>query len=51
MRNAYKMLAGKSEGKRPIRRPRHRWEYNRMDINKIGWKVVDWIFLAQDRDR
>jgi hypothetical protein len=40
------------EGKRPIRGPRHRWEDNiRMDCGEIGWKDVDWIHLAQDRDQ
>jgi hypothetical protein len=40
---------GKLEGKRPLGRPRHRWEYViRMDLTEIGWGSVDWI---QDRDR
>jgi hypothetical protein len=42
--NSLKILVGKSEKKRPSRRPRHRWE----DNIRIGWKVVDWIHLAQD---
>jgi len=36
----------------PIGRPRHRWEFNvRIDLREIGWEVVDWIHVAQDRDR
>jgi hypothetical protein len=46
------VLVGKSEGKRPLVRPRHRWEDGiRMDLRKIGLGGVDWIRLAQDRDR
>jgi hypothetical protein len=42
---------GKPEGKRPLGRPRRRWEYNiRMDLREIRWGGVDWIDLAQDRD-
>jgi hypothetical protein len=42
---------GKPEGKRPLRRPRHRWEDRiRMDLREIGLGGVDWIRLAQDRD-
>jgi hypothetical protein len=38
--------------KRPLGRPRHRWEINiAMDLEEIGWEGVDWIHLAQDRDR
>jgi len=52
MRNAYKILVGKPEGKRPFRRSRHRWEDNiRMDLKEIGWEVVDCIHLAEDRDQ
>ena len=48
----YKVLVGKPEGKRPIGRPRHRWEYNiKMDIQEVRCRVMDWIELAQDRDR
>jgi hypothetical protein len=51
-RKVYKVLIGKSEGKRPLGRPRHRWEDGiRMDLREIGWGSVDWIQLAQDRDR
>jgi len=40
------------EGKRPLWRPRHRWEDNiKMDLQEVGCGVMDWIKLAQDRDR
>jgi hypothetical protein len=46
------MLVAKSEGKRPRGRPMRRWDDNiKMDLRKIRLKVVDWIHLAQDRDR
>jgi hypothetical protein len=49
MRNAYKVLVGKPEGKRPLGRSRHRWEDNIiMDLREMGWEGVDWIHLAQD---
>jgi hypothetical protein len=52
MRNAYKMLIGKPEGKRPLGRPRHQWEYNsRMTLREIGWEGVDWMNLAYVRDQ
>jgi hypothetical protein len=52
MRNAYKILVGKPEGKRPLGRPRQRWEDNiRMDLREIGWEGMDWVPLAQDRDQ
>jgi hypothetical protein len=42
MRNAYKILFRKPEGKKPLRRPRHRWENNiRKDLGEIGWGSVD----------
>jgi hypothetical protein len=45
------LLVGKPEGKRPLR-PRHRWVNNiRMDLGEVGWGDVDWIGLAQDRNR
>jgi hypothetical protein len=51
-RNVYRVLMGKPEGKRPLERPRRRWEYGiRMDLREIGWGSVDWIQLDQDRDR
>jgi hypothetical protein len=51
-RNVYKVLMGKSEGKRPLGRPRRRWEDGiRMGLRDIGWGSVEWIQLVQDRDR
>jgi ribosome biogenesis protein Nip4 len=52
MRNAHNILVGKSEGKRPLRIPKHRWEDNiRMDLREIGWDDVDWLHLAQENDQ
>jgi hypothetical protein len=52
MRNIYKTLIGNPEEKRSLRRPRHGWEYDiKMDDKEIVWEGVDWIHLAQDRDR
>jgi hypothetical protein len=51
-RNAYRLLVGKPEGKRPLGRPRRRWVDNiEMDLLEIGWGGVDWIGLSQDRDK
>jgi hypothetical protein len=51
-RNVYRVLMGKPEGKRPLGKQRRRWEDGiRMDFREIGWGSVDWIQLAQDRDR
>jgi hypothetical protein len=51
-RNAYRLLMGKPEGRRPLGRPRRKWSDNiRMDLVEVGWGEVDWIGLAQDRDR
>jgi hypothetical protein len=53
-RKVYKVLVGNPEGKRPLGRPRRRWEDGiRMDLREIGFGLggVDWIRLAQDRDR
>jgi hypothetical protein len=51
-RKLYKVLVGKPEGKRPLERPRCRWEDGiRMDLREIGLGDVDWIRLSQDRDR
>jgi hypothetical protein len=48
----YKVWVGKPEGKRPPGRPRRRWENGiRMDLRKIGLGCVNWIRVAQDRDR
>jgi hypothetical protein len=51
-RNAYRLLVGKPEKKRPLGRPRCRWVDNiRMDLGEVGWGDVDWIGLAKDRNR
>ena len=51
-RGVYRVLVGKPEGKRPLGRPRRRWEDNiKMDLEEVGFGDVDWIYLAQDRDR
>jgi hypothetical protein len=51
-RNAYRVLVGKPEGKRPLGRPRCRGVDNtKMDLRDIGWDGMDWIDLAQDRDQ
>ena len=51
-RGAYRVLVGIPERKRPLGRPRRRWVDNiRMDLQKVGCGYVDWIGLAQDRDR
>jgi len=50
-REVYRILLGKPEGKRPLRRPRRRWVDNiRMDLQEVVWRYMDWIGLAQDRD-
>jgi hypothetical protein len=51
-RNAYRLLVGKPEGKRQLRRPRRRWVDNiRKDLGEMGWGDVDWIGLAQNKNR
>jgi hypothetical protein len=51
-RNAYRILVGKPEGKRPLGRPRLRWVDNiKIDLRETGWDGLDWIDLAQDRDQ
>jgi hypothetical protein len=51
-KNAYRLLVGKPEEKRPLERPRRRWMDNiRMDLGEVGWGDVNWIGLAQDRNR
>jgi hypothetical protein len=43
---------GKPEGRRPLGRPRHRWDNTiKMDLREVGWGGIDWVDLAQDRDR
>jgi hypothetical protein len=50
-RNAYRILVGNPEGKRPLGRPRGRWVDNiKLDLREIGWYGMDWIDLAQDWD-
>jgi hypothetical protein len=51
-RKAYRILVGKPKGKRPLGRPRRKWVDNiKMDLREIGWDGVDWIDVAQDRNR
>jgi hypothetical protein len=51
-RNAYRILVGKSEGKRPLGRVRRRWMDNiKRDLREIGWCGMDWIYVAQYRDQ
>jgi hypothetical protein len=51
-RVVHRVLVGKPEGKRPLERPRHRWENNiKMDLQEVGGGCGDWMELAQDRDR
>jgi hypothetical protein len=51
-RGVYRVLVGKPEGKRPFARPRRRWEDNiKMDLQEVGCGGIDWIDVAQDRDR
>jgi hypothetical protein len=50
-KNAYRLLVGKPEGKRPLGRPRRRWVDNiKMDLGEMGWGDVEWIGLAKDRN-
>jgi len=47
----YIIFVGKPEGQRPLGRAGRRWDDIRMDLRDVGWKGVDWIHLAQDRDQ
>jgi hypothetical protein len=50
-RNAYRILVGELDRRRPLRRSRRRWEDNiKVDLREIGWGGIDWIDLARDRD-
>ena len=51
-RRAYRVLVGKFEGKRQLGRPMRKWVDNiKIDLQEVGWRSMDWIDLAQDRDR
>jgi hypothetical protein len=51
-RGAYRILVGRHDGRRPLGRPRRRWEdHTKMDLREVGWESMDWIELAQDRGR
>jgi hypothetical protein len=52
VKNAYKILVGNLEGKTPLGRLRHRWKDNiRMDRRETGWDILDWMYMAQDRNQ
>jgi hypothetical protein len=51
-RSAYRVLVGRYEGKRPFERARHGWDNNiKIVLQEVGWGGMDWIDLAQNRDR
>jgi hypothetical protein len=51
-RNAYRILVGKADGKRPLGKPRRRWEDSvMMDLREVGWGGMGWIQLSQDREQ
>jgi len=50
-KGVHRVLVGKPEGKRPLGRPRRRWEDIKMDLQKVGYGGMEWTKLAQDRDR
>jgi len=52
MRVVYRVSVGKPEGKRQLGRPRRRWDDNiKIDLPEVGCEIMDWVELAQDRDR
>ena len=52
IRGAYRVLVGKPEVRRPLERPKHRWEDNiKIDLQKVGWGGMEWIDLTLNRDR
>jgi len=52
MESAFRILIGKAEGRKLLERPNRRWEDNiRRDLREIGWEIVDWMRLTQDRDQ
>jgi hypothetical protein len=52
IRNTFRILVGTLARKRPLEKPRRRWEDTiRMDLKETEWEVVDWIYLAQDRNK
>jgi hypothetical protein len=52
VKGVYRILVGRPEGRRPLGRPRCRWEDNiKMELQEVGWEAMDWIDMAQDRDR
>ena len=50
-RGVYRVLVGKPDGKRPLGRPRHRWEDNKMEPQEVGCRDMDWMELAQEKGR
>jgi hypothetical protein len=51
-RGAHRILVGRPDGRRPLGRPRRRWEYNiKMDLQEVRWRCIDWIDMAQDRGK
>jgi len=51
-RGAYRLLMGRREGKKSLAKPKRRWEDNAAtDLQEVGWRGVDWIDLARDRER
>jgi len=50
-RGAYRVLVRKPEGKRPLGRPRRRWDNIKIDLQEVGWGSMDSVDLLQDRDR